>query len=270
MPRLKILLLCSSIFILSACTLPAFKKTPVQNNNQNTNEVVNTNDPADNEYNQDSWQSLIAKNCLSFNDGCNECFRSEAGASAACTKKACAVYQKPYCLDSEDDEVETDQPEQLVELGTEFTLHKNESAIIQNIGYKITITNFFNSPCPEGAQCLWSGIGITLKHSLKGEIKEGIDMTEAFGYSTTIIDTDYETFAKLKIQVSVNTNDLSSCQTASDCVAATCCHPTSLVNKKYAPDCAAIACDLSCQVPLDCGGAKIACENNNCTIVSVE
>ena len=266
MPKIKILLLFSSILILSACTLPAFKKIPVQN----TNQVVNTNDSTNNEYNQDSWQSLIAKNCLSFNDGCNDCFRSEAGAVAGCTKKACAVYQKPYCLDSEGDEVGADQLEQLVELGTEFTLHKNESAIVQNIGYKITITNFFNSPCPDGAQCLWSGVGIALKHSLKGEIKEGIDMIEAFGYNTTIIDTDYQTFAKLKIQVSTNTNDLSACQTAADCVAATCCHPTSLVNKKYAPDCAAIACDMSCQVPLDCGGAKIACENNKCTIVSAQ
>lgn len=266
MKKINILILITLGLVLSACTLTIPKKTPVQNNNQNTNQVVNTNNSTDAEYDQNSWQTIIPANCLRFNDGCNDCFRSEVGVVAGCTKKACAVYQKPYCLDTADGEVGSGQVEQLIELGAEFTLHKNESAVVQNVGYKITITNFFNSPCPDGAQCLWSGVGVALKHSLKGEVKEGIDMTEAFGYKTTIIDTDYETFAKLKIQASANTTDLTACKTDAECVPATCCHPTSVVNQKYAPDCAAIACDMSCQVPLDCGGAKIACQNNKCVI----
>lgn len=265
MKKINILILITLGLVLSACTLSIPKKDQDQNNNQNTNQVVNTNNSAEPEYDQNSWQTIIPANCLRFNDGCNDCFRSEAGAVAGCTKKACAVYQKPSCTDT-DDGVVTGS-DQFIELGAEFTLHKNESAVVQNIGYKITVTNFFNSPCPDGSQCLWSGVGVTLKHSLKGEVKEGIDMTEAFGYKTTIIDTDHETYAKLRINSAKNTADLTSCKTDADCVPATCCHPTSVVNQKYAPDCAAIACDLSCQVPLDCGEAKIACQNNKCVII---
>lgn len=268
MPKIKILFLFTSILFLSACTLPLAKKAPIEDNNQNTSETLNTNNATDIEYDQNSWKDIIPATCLRFNDGCNDCFRNEIGAEVGCTKKACAVYQKPICTEA-DDGIHSDS-DQLIELGTEFTLHKNESAIIQNIGYKITITNFFNSPCPDGAQCLWSGVGVGLRHSLKGEIKEGVNLTEAFGYQTTILETDHETFAKLKVNVATNTADRTSCKTDADCVAASCCHPTSVVNQKYAPDCAAIACDLSCQVPLDCGEAKIACQNNQCVIVSTK
>jgi hypothetical protein len=264
MPKIKILFIIVFAFSLSACTLPWSKNELNSNTNQPNINQVNNNENTS-AYDSDSWKTLIAENCLRFNDGCNDCFRNETGATPGCTKKACAVYQKPTCSDTPDEV--TNGSDQLIELGTEFTLRKNESAIVQNIGYKITITNFFNSPCPDGAQCLWSGVGVTLKHSLKGEVKEGIDMTEAFGYKTTIIDTDHETYAKLKINSAQNIADLTSCKTDADCVPATCCHPTSVVNQKYAPDCAAIACDLSCQVPLDCGEAKIACQNNKCVII---
>ncbi len=264
MPKIKILFVIAFAFLLSACTLPWSKNELNSNTNQPNINQVNNNENAS-AYDADSWKTLIPENCLRFNDGCNDCFRSEAGATAGCTKKACAVYQKPSCTDTDDGVVSGS--DQLIELGTEFTLGKNESAIVQNAGYKITVTNFFNSPCPEGAMCIWSGIGIAFKHTLKGEVKEGVNLTEAFGYKTSIIDTDYETFAKLKIQTTENTADLTACQTDADCTAATCCHPTSVVNQKYAPDCAAISCDLSCQVPLDCGGAKIACQNNKCVII---
>ncbi len=164
-------------------------------------------------------------------------------------------------------EVVNNNPNQYIGLGEEFTLHKNQLAIVKNTDHEITITQFFNSPCPDGAMCLWSGVGITFKHTFKGEVREGLNLLQAFGYQTTIIDTDHETYAKLKINLPKNTADLTSCQTDADCVAATCCHPTSVVNKNNAPDCTAIACDMSCQVPLDCGGAKIACQNNKCTVV---
>ena len=86
-----------------------------------------------------------------------------------------------------------------VSLSEEFTLHENQSAIIENENYEIKITKFFNSPCPKGAQCIWSGIGIAFEYTYKGEVKKGTNLVQAFGYQTTIIDTDYETYAKLKI-----------------------------------------------------------------------
>ena len=62
--------------------------------------------------------------------------------------------------------------------------------------------------------------------------------------------------------------DPSYCQIDTDCVKATCCHPRTAVNKSNAPSCTGIACDLSCQGPLDCGAGKIVCENNKCTVKS--
>ena len=50
-------------------------------------------------YDQKSWETIIPQSCLAFFDGCNNCRRSSASAIAACTRKACAQYKKPVCLD---------------------------------------------------------------------------------------------------------------------------------------------------------------------------
>jgi hypothetical protein len=52
------------------------------------------------EYDMNSWKALIGDECRSFFDGCNNCFH-EPGKMAACTRKACAAYQQPRCLDEE-------------------------------------------------------------------------------------------------------------------------------------------------------------------------
>lgn len=58
-------------------------------------------DDADGEtvYNQNSWKIIISDTCLSYFDGCNNCRRTEGSDIAACTRKACAQYEKPTCLD---------------------------------------------------------------------------------------------------------------------------------------------------------------------------
>ncbi|MBU1202761.1 hypothetical protein KKH39_01830 [Patescibacteria group bacterium] len=63
-----------------------------------------------------------------------------------------------------------------------------------------------------------------------------------------------------------NNMAIDYCESDDDCVPATCCHPTRVVNKNYAPDCAAVACTFSCEGPLDCGAGHPACENNKCVI----
>ncbi len=55
------------------------------------------------------------------------------------------------------------------------------------------------------------------------------------------------------------------CEKDSDCVPAQCCHPTSCVNKNYAPDCSGIFCTMECKPDtLDCGQGKCVCINNKC------
>ena len=43
--------------------------------------------------------NVVSRGCLVFFDGCNRCRRSAPGQLAACTRKACAAYEAPYCLD---------------------------------------------------------------------------------------------------------------------------------------------------------------------------
>lgn len=52
-------------------------------------------------YTETSWKEIIQDTCMSFFDGCNNCFRTEAGNDdlVGCTKKFCPVYEKPTCLD---------------------------------------------------------------------------------------------------------------------------------------------------------------------------
>lgn len=82
-------------------------------------------------------------------------------------------------------------------LGQQFTLHKDQIAKIADTGLEITITAFYNSPCPAGVQCIWSGVGIGFEYRLNGQVKTGIDLVEAFGYRVTIVKTDHETYADL-------------------------------------------------------------------------
>jgi len=84
-------------------------------------------------------------------------------------------------------------------LGEEFILHENQSAIIENSSFEIKINQFYNSPCPKNTECIWSGVGIAFEYTYEGQTQKGINLAQAFGYQTKIIDTDKETYAKLKI-----------------------------------------------------------------------
>jgi membrane-bound inhibitor of C-type lysozyme len=57
---------------------------------------------AETSYDMNSWKTEIPAACNSFYDGCNNCRRpaNQAGGDiAACTRKFCAQYTKPICLD---------------------------------------------------------------------------------------------------------------------------------------------------------------------------
>jgi hypothetical protein len=51
------------------------------------------------QYDQNSWQQLIPPDCKAYFDGCNHCRRNPETGIAACTRKACMTYSKPYCFD---------------------------------------------------------------------------------------------------------------------------------------------------------------------------
>ncbi len=88
---------------------------------------------------------------------------------------------------------------QYVQLDNSFILNKNQKAVISEENLEVKITHFVNSPCPKGSQCVWSGLGITFEYSYNGKTESGLNLTQAFGYEVKVIDTDYETFAKIKV-----------------------------------------------------------------------
>lgn len=87
-----------------------------------------------------------------------------------------------------------------VMLGQEFVLKRNEKVTIKDEGLQIKISQFYNSPCPAGAQCIWAGIGVAFEYNLHGKVQTGMDSTQVFGYQPTLVDTDYETYARLVLK----------------------------------------------------------------------
>lgn len=63
-----------------------------------------------------------------------------------------------------------------------------------------------------------------------------------------------------------NNADKRACDRDADCVAATCCHPTDVVNRAYTPQCANVMCTMSCETDLDCGRGVPVCRNGVCAV----
>jgi len=62
-----------------------------------------------------------------------------------------------------------------------------------------------------------------------------------------------------------NISDGLRCQTDSDCVAATCCHPVECVSSEYKPDCSGISCSMECAPDtMDCGQGGCMCIEGRC------
>lgn len=87
--------------------------------------------------------------------------------------------------------------------GQEFTLKKGQSAKLTNADFTVLVTDFVNSPCPENAQCFWSGTVVNFVLQSGGQkfseqLMKG-SFAQMFGYKVELTDTDYETFAKFKV-----------------------------------------------------------------------
>ncbi|MFA6274446.1 MAG: hypothetical protein WC662_04770 [Candidatus Paceibacterota bacterium] len=94
---MKKFLLIGCIILAALALWYGLKENKKNLSNENSNTTFQNN----NNYSNNSWKTLIPDTCLKFNDGCNTCVRSNLNEKGACTKINCAVYQKPYCLDSE-------------------------------------------------------------------------------------------------------------------------------------------------------------------------
>ena len=91
------------------------------------------------------------------------------------------------------------QNDSSVRLGEEFTLKESQRITLEGTGFELQILRFFNNPCPPNVECVWSGVGIEFEYKYRGQVKRGINLVRAFGYKTTIIRSDYESYAVLMI-----------------------------------------------------------------------
>ena len=88
-----------------------------------------------------------------------------------------------------------------VKLGEEFELKKDQRVGLLGTNFEIEILAFYNQPCPPNVKCIWSGIGIEFEYRYDGQVKRGINLVKAFGYEATVIKSDYESYAILKIMI---------------------------------------------------------------------
>ena len=87
-----------------------------------------------------------------------------------------------------------------VNLGEQFTLRKSEKTGVGDEGLEIEVAAFYNDPCPAEVMCFWSGTGVELRYTLAGRAEQGINLLQAFGYETMIVETDYVSYATLTVK----------------------------------------------------------------------
>lgn len=92
-----------------------------------------------------------------------------------------------------------------VTVNQQFTLNLNQYVFISGTNYTVTLNGFYYHPCPEGAQCIWSGLDVfyTIENIKTGEVFVKDQPMEALAdapYVVNIKETDYKTYATLSIE----------------------------------------------------------------------
>lgn len=92
----------------------------------------------------------------------------------------------------------------LVKLNEEIALKKNETVKLENEEVYLTLKRFVNSPAPDGATAIWSGMAVIYELEIDGQVYKVNDLgileeQETLLYNIKVTDSDYETFAKIKI-----------------------------------------------------------------------
>lgn len=87
----------------------------------------------------------------------------------------------------------------VVSAGKEIALRKGVLARASGSDVLFKVETFVDSPCPEGAWCFWRGQSVEAAWYKGGDVRRTSDGGEAFGYRLEIVDTDYKTYAKVKL-----------------------------------------------------------------------
>jgi len=79
---------------------------------------------------------------------------------------------------------------------------ENQKFAINSENFSVKLLKLHNSPCLEGAMCLWAGVGYDLEISKDQQTETKNYLTgsvNAFGYNIEILDTDYESYILLEV-----------------------------------------------------------------------
>lgn len=92
-----------------------------------------------------------------------------------------------------------------INFNEEITLRKGETVKLNGKEAYLTIKDFTYSPAPEGAQAIWSGLGITYKLKINDKtytsnIMGFFEEYDSIPYDIILKDSDYKTFAKIMIR----------------------------------------------------------------------
>ncbi len=94
------------------------------------------------------------------------------------------------------------------DFGEEFMLRRGQEAVIKGYNISLILKGFIYSPCPEGSQCIWSGLAATYELIYEGRIYEA-----PLGYlppdaplSVFIKESDYKTYAVFLIEPPASNN----------------------------------------------------------------
>lgn len=98
---------------------------------------------------------------------------------------------------------ETDQVREVI-LGQEFTLQENGQVTIKDWpDATFKLTGFYYHPCPQNANCSWSGLDVFYEMRNGGRIYKKDKPLERFEDAPWVVivkDSDYETYAKIVLQ----------------------------------------------------------------------
>ena len=83
--------------------------------------------------------------------------------------------------------------------GVETSLRPGVLARVAGSDVLFRVTAFVDSPCPAGAWCFWSGQSVEAAWYRAGQARRAVDGGEAFGYRLQIVESDYKTYARVKV-----------------------------------------------------------------------
>ncbi len=87
----------------------------------------------------------------------------------------------------------------VVKAGQAASLRKGALVRVAGSDVLLRLENFVDSPCPEGAWCFWQGQSVETAWHKGGQVRRVSDAGEAFGYRLEIAQTDYKTYANVRV-----------------------------------------------------------------------